>query len=130
MATSDVEIVRLAFDAFMRGDLESALGFCDPEIVVHDPGRTGATIHGRAGLMQFWEEWLENWETYRVEAEEFIEAGGEIFVACCQRGRGRLSGIEVGQDLFQVFRLREGKIVQYRIYADRATALESVGLAA
>jgi ketosteroid isomerase-like protein len=43
-------------------------------------------------------------------------------------GRPELSGIEIGADLFQVFRLREGKVIEYRIYADRDEALESVRL--
>jgi len=45
-----------------------------------------------------------------------------------QGGRGKLSGIEVDQDLFQVFRIRAGKFVEYRIYAERAEALESIGI--
>ena len=36
---------------------------------------------------------------------------------------------EIGQDLFQVFRVRDGKVVEYRIYAHPGEALESVGLA-
>jgi ketosteroid isomerase-like protein len=127
MASSDVEIVRSAFDAFARGDLEGALAYCDAEIVVSDPGRTGTTFRGPAGVRRFWEEWLENWQEYRVEPQEFSEAGGEILVHTAQSGRGKLSGIEVEQDLFQVFRVRDGKIVEYRIYADRDAALGSFG---
>jgi ketosteroid isomerase-like protein len=127
MAPSDQEIVRQAFEAFISGDLDAALEFCDPEIVVHDPGRTGRTYRGRAELRGFWEEWLENWQEYRVEPQEFIEAGGEIFVHTVQTGQGKLSGIEIGQDLFHVFRVRDEKVVEYRIYADRDDALESMG---
>ena len=129
MATSDREIVEMAFDAFTRGDLDAALDLCDPEIVIRDPGRTGQTLKGRNELRAFWEEWLENWQEYRVEPQEFIEAGSEILVHTRQMGRGKLSGVEVGQDLFQVFRVRDGRIVEYRIYGDRAEALGSVGRA-
>ena len=128
MAASDVEIVRQAFEAYRRGDFAAILELCDPEIVVQDPGRTGTRFQGHDGLMRFWQEWLESWEDYRVEPQEFAEAGGEIFVVASQTGRGRSSGIEVGQDLFQVFRLRSGKIVEWRIYADQGEARRSVGL--
>jgi ketosteroid isomerase-like protein len=128
MAPSDQEIVRSAFEAFTTGDIDAVLEFCDPEIVVHDPGRTGRTYRGLAELRGFWEEWLETWQEYRVEPQEIIEAGGQVFVHTGQTGRGRFSGIEVGQDLFQVFRVRNGKVVEYRIYADRTEALESVGI--
>jgi ketosteroid isomerase-like protein len=128
MESSDIQLVREAFEAFARGDLDAALELCDPDIVVRDPGRTGSTIQGRDGLRGFWEEWLENWQEYRVEPQEFIEAGGEVLAHTHQMGLGKLSGIEVGQDLFQVFRVRDCRVVEYRIYAERAEALESVGL--
>jgi ketosteroid isomerase-like protein len=128
MPSSDQEIVRRAFEAFTNGHLDGALEFCDPDIRVHDPGRTGRTFEGRPELRRFWEEWLENWQEYRVTIGDVIEANGQILVQVGQMGRGRLSGIEIGADLFQVFRLREGKVIEYRIYADRDEALESVGL--
>ena len=76
--------------------------------------------------MRFWGEWLENWDTYRLEPHEFIEEGEEIFVVCEQVGRGKLSGVEVRQDLFCIYRITEGKVVELRIYADRAPALDSL----
>ena len=128
MASSGVEIVQEAFAAFARGDLEAVVDLSDPEIVVRDPDRTGRALHGPAGLRSFFEEWLENWEEYRSEPLEFIEAGDEILVHTMQTGRGRLSGIELQQDLFQVFRVRDGRFLEYRIYTDRGEAFRSVGL--
>jgi uncharacterized protein len=128
MESSDVQLVRKAFEAFARGDTEGALELCDPEIVVRDPGRTGNTMLGLEGLRAFWDEWLENWQEYRVEPQEFIESGGEVVVHTRQTGLGKLSGIEISQDLFQVFRVRDGRIVEYRLYGARAAALESAGI--
>jgi uncharacterized protein len=126
MASSDVEVLRKAFEAFARGDLEGVVELCDPEIVVRDPARTGTTFQGPAGLRRFFEEWLENWEEYRSEPLEFIEAGDEILVRTLQTGRGKLSGIELREDLFQVFRVRGGRIVEFRLYTEREHALASL----
>ena len=126
MSSPNEELVHRGIEAYNRGDLESTLGLFDPEVVVHDPGRTGRSYRGREGLMRFWGEWLENWDSYRLEPHEFIEEGEEIFVACEQVGRGKLSGVEVRQDLFCVYRIREGTVVELRIYADRAPALDSL----
>src|SRR5918996_1844723 len=123
MAGSNVEIVRDAFAAYERRDFDSLLALCDPEAVVHDPDRTGAVLHGHDALLRFWEEWLENWDEYKVVPTELKEAGDEIFVACSQTGRARLSGIEISQDLFQVFRIRGGRIVEHRVYTERGRAL-------
>ena len=127
MAPSNIEIVRAAFDAFARGDLAAVLDVCDPGIVVRDPERTGATFEGTDGLRRFWEEWLENWQGYRVEPIEFEQQGDEVLVHAEQIGRGKLSGVEIRQDLFNVLRLRDGKVVEYRLYAGRDAAIASLG---
>jgi uncharacterized protein len=129
MGGSDREIVRIAFEAFSRGDIDAVLDLCDPDVVVRDPERTGTTFRGPDGLRQFFEEWLENWEEYRSEPVELTESGDEILVHAIQTGKRKLSGIEIEQDLFVVLRLRDGKFVEYRLYTKREGALASMGAA-
>jgi ketosteroid isomerase-like protein len=129
MGGSDREIVRIAFEAFSRGDIDAVLELCDPDVVVRDPERTGTTFRGPDGLRNFFEEWLENWEEYRSEPVDLTESGGEILVHAIQTGKGKLSGIELQQDLFMVLRLRDGKFVEYRLYTKREGALASMGTA-
>jgi ketosteroid isomerase-like protein len=129
MGGSDREIVQRAFEAFSRGDIDAVLDLCDPDVVVRDPERTGTTFRGPDGLRQFFEEWLENWEEYRSEPVELTESGDEILVHAIQTGKGKLSGIEIEQDLFVVLRLRDGKFVEYRLYTKREGALASMGAA-
>jgi uncharacterized protein len=126
VGVSNREIVETAFEAWARRDFDAVMALSDPELVVHDPERTGGTFRGHDAVMRFWAEWLENWRDYKVEPKEFIEDGDEVFVASDQSGRASLTGIEVSQDLFQVFKLRDGVIVEVRIYADRAAALDSM----
>jgi ketosteroid isomerase-like protein len=127
MGGSDPEIVRTAFEAFSRGDIDGVLELCDPDVVVRDPQRTGTTFKGPEGLRSFFEEWLENWEEYRTEPVEVTEVGDEMLVHARQTGKGKLSGIEIDQDLFVVVRMRDGKFVEYRLYTQREGALASMG---
>jgi ketosteroid isomerase-like protein len=127
MPAANADIMRSAFEAFARGDLDGVLALCDPEIVLKDPQRTGTTFRGSEGIRRFWQEWLENWQEYRVEPKEFEEHGDEVLVRAEQSGRGRLSGIELRQDLFSVAHLRDGKVVEYRLYTNRDDALASMG---
>jgi ketosteroid isomerase-like protein len=129
MGGSDRELVRQAFDAFRRDDIDAVLELCAPDVVVSDPQRTGATFRGHAGLRRFFEEWMENWEEYRSEPVELTEVDDAILVRAHQTGKGRLSGIEIDQDLFVLLRLRDGKFVEYGIYNSREDALASVGAA-
>jgi uncharacterized protein len=129
MPASDREIAQEAFAAFNRGDIDGVLELCDPEIVIRDPQRTGRTFHGPDGVREFFDEWLENWREYRSEPVEFLESGDQTFVHAVQSGRGKRSGIEIHQDLFIVFRMRDGKFVEYQLYTEREDALGSLGAA-
>jgi ketosteroid isomerase-like protein len=61
-------------------------------------------------------------------ADEFIESGEHLVVALQSRGRGR-DGIVVEAKSVSVVTVREGRIVQWRLYPEKAEALEAVGLA-
>jgi ketosteroid isomerase-like protein len=126
MGGSDRELVREAFEAFSRDDIDAVLELCAPDVVVRDPQRTGTTFRGPDGLRRFFEEWMENWEEYRSEPVELTEIGDAILVRAHQTGRGKLSGIEITQDLFVTLRLRDGKFVEYGIYTSREDAVASM----
>jgi uncharacterized protein len=129
MSQENVELVRRGYEAFARGDLETAMELFHPDIEWHDPDRPGGgTYRGREGVLRNLEEWLEGWEEFRLEPEEFLEAGDQVVVLVRQSGRGKGSGVEIEAPLAQAFRVREGKVVWARIYASREEALEAAGL--
>lgn len=123
---SNLELVRSGIDMFNRGELESTVELFDREVSIQDPERTGQTFRGHDGLRSFWAEWLENWDGYRMEAREFIEEGDEVFVAGRQTARGRASEIELTDDVFIVYRIRDGRVTEMRVYTDRAPGLDSM----
>ena len=120
--------MRATFAAFDRGELEAILEYVDPEVVVHDPARTGATFTGHDELLRFWREWLQSWEGYRVEPYEVIEVGERVFIAAEQHARGKTTRVEVGQDLYIVLAIPDDLITEYRIFADRGDAMAAAGL--
>ena len=125
---SDADLVHRAFEAFNRRDLEAVLELCDPEIVVHDPGRTGAEFKGREKLGEFWSEWLENFDSYSVELRELRETDRGLLAICRQAGKGKASGVEIEDNLFQLYAIRDGRFAEYWIFADREQAFRSAGL--
>ena len=127
MGGADREIAQRAFEAFNRGDIDAVLELCHPAVVLRDPQRTGRVFSGPDGVREFFEEWLENWEAYRSEPVDFVESGDRMLVHAKQTGKGKLSGIEIEQDLFVVFRIRDGKFVEYQLHTEREDALASMG---
>jgi ketosteroid isomerase-like protein len=53
----------------------------------------GGTYHGHAAVREFFEAWMEVWDEFRAEPEEFFDGGDPVVVAVGYWGRGRvLSG--------------------------------------
>jgi hypothetical protein len=69
------------------------------------------------------------WDDFRADADEFVDAGNQVIAALTVKGKGPGSGIEVSMQLFQVWTLRDSKVV--RIvggYRDSRETLEAAGL--
>jgi ketosteroid isomerase-like protein len=132
MSQENVEIVREAFEAFLRGDREKTAKLVDPEVEFHgtvgglDEGRIA---HGQSEIDQMFEaEDLEAWEERRLEAEEFIDAGDNVVVLLHEYRRGRGSGVERETKTAAVAAVRGGRVVRIQGYMDRDAALEAAGL--
>jgi ketosteroid isomerase-like protein len=65
-----------------------------------------------------------------MEPERFFEADDRVVVFLVARGRGKGSGAEVEVRPAHVWTIRSGKAVRVQVfpYANRAEALEAVGL--
>jgi ketosteroid isomerase-like protein len=64
---------------------------------------------------------------HRIEAEEFTEAGNQVLVVVHLTGRGSGSGMEIDQRFFQVYAVRNGKIIRMVEFVTRDEALEAAG---
>ena len=130
MSQENVEIVRAAFDAYFRGDMESVLRLMDPEIVVMQPPEVpdGTTLHGHAGVMEAIAAWPEQWDDYQLEIVQIVDAGDHVAVRTHQRGRGKGSGVEVEDEIWFVLGFRDERIAEWRMFADERDALEAAGI--
>jgi len=133
MASANVDLVRSIYAAWERGDF-SSVEWAHPEIewVIADGPEPGSWI-GFAGLAEGWRGFLSTWEEYRGEADEYREFDGErVLVSVRRSGRGKASGVELGQMLSKgaaLFQVRDGKVTRIVNYFDRERALADLGLA-
>jgi ketosteroid isomerase-like protein len=133
VTSANLELVRSLYTAWGRGDW-SSVDWADPEIeFVGADALDRARTRGLAGLGEAWRAFLDAWEEWRVEPEEFREIDDErILVMIRVSGRGRTSGLEVGQmrsEAANLFHIREGKVTRLALYWDREEALADAGLA-
>jgi ketosteroid isomerase-like protein len=129
---ANLDLVRSIYAAWERGDFSSTeWAHPDIEFVLPD-GPDPGTWRGLAVMAKAWRSRLGAWEDFRVEAEEFRELDGErVLVLYHLSGRGKTSGLEIGQvgakgaDLLHV---RDGKVTRLVPYWDRERAFADLGL--
>jgi ketosteroid isomerase-like protein len=74
-------------------------------------------------------EMQATFDRFQAVPDDFIEAPGDrVLVLARHGGTGRGSGVRVDAPVAHVFTLRDGKVIEWRAYLDRAEALEAVGL--
>ena len=129
MSQENVEIVKAAYDAFNRQDLDAVFKDAAPGAET-DFSRALGPWRGVFGLDQarrFLVEFRETWEAARWEPHEFIEAGDLVVVPGTQHLKGR-GGIEVVVRGTFVWTIRNGAVERVTMYQERQEALEALGL--
>ena len=130
MSQENVEVVRAAMEAFNRRDGEAfgALLADDAEIVPVRAALEGTVYRGPDAASEYCAAVDESWERLRWEVEEIREGKSWVLALGRIRGRGRGTGAEIDARAGWVARFRDGLVTSFRTYADRADALEAVGL--
>jgi ketosteroid isomerase-like protein len=137
MSQENVEIVRGLYDTFAEGDNESPFEVYDSEIRWDVSGLQSSwglmgfdsVYHGHEGVRRFWRQWLEAWRAIEFDLRELTDCGDSVLATIYQRNVGRESGIEIEQGTWwQVWTLRDGRVLTVKHFQDRAEALEAAGL--
>ena len=91
-------------------------------------GQRPIEARGLDEARQSWLDWLEPWETYRVQIERIVPVEDKVLVLA--RVQGRMAGTQNDVELIfaSIYVLRNGRVSRIEHYADRAAALEAVGL--
>ena len=117
MSQQNVEIVR----RFLAADLEEAMRYADPGIVWNPIEE--ALAQGHEAVRASSERWKGEWEDYELIPEDFADMGDRVVVTVRVRGRGRGSGIDVEARFFDVYTLRNRKIVRMDQFTEQSEAL-------
>jgi ketosteroid isomerase-like protein len=132
--SENLDLVRSIFASWERGDFRS-VEWADPEIeFVQADGLMAGTAKGLAAMAEAWRDVLSTWEKgYRTLADDYRELDGErVLVTSTYIGRGKTSGLELGQTgerSATLFQITNGKVTKLVLYWDRDRALADLGLA-
>jgi ketosteroid isomerase-like protein len=131
MSQENVQLVRRAFEAYSRGDIDGAVADFAPDCRYTAagtiPDRTGV-FRGPEGYKEFM-GWLRSeFEDVQAEVDELIDAGETVVVGSTLRGRGRQSGAQAKFTFWQVWTVQNSKFVRGQGFTSRDEALEAAGL--
>jgi ketosteroid isomerase-like protein len=130
--SSNLELVRSIYAGWERGDYGSADWADDSIEFVRADGPSPGSWTGRVGMVAATRDWVSTWENAKAVAEDYRELdGGRVLVLVKHSGRGKASGVEIG-DLHslgaQLFEVRGGKVVKCVHYLDADRALADLGI--
>ena len=127
MSQENVEVVRGFYEAFARGDVESALAAFDPTIVAYDHDIPDAgEYRGLEGLVR----WQADWEQLGKLAlgSAGVQAGDRVVAVLRVHAHGRGSGVDVERVDGAVWTLQDSKCIRLDYYGNEAEALAATGL--
>ena len=100
MTSANVDLVRRVFDEYARGSFAAAAEFTHPDFKMRlqTSHPLAGTLRGPRDATKAMADWMESFEGFNGEAEQFIDAGGDrVVVAFRERGRPRGGSIELDQ---------------------------------
>ena len=129
VAESDVELVKLAFQALAQGGYETLLPLIDSDFEMTTPPGLAAepdTYRGPEGVRRYFDSFYDAMDEIRFEAHDFRDVGEWVVVSTTVTARGRSSGLEFDQSIVQAWRVRDGKAIRLEVFADVEEALAAI----
>ena len=128
----NVEIVREAFEAFNRGDVDAALQRMHSEIEWQtiDTFPDAGTYRGRDAVREFWKTWRDSFRGFTLNLEECVPVGDRHVLATFRvSGEGAGSGVGVeSPPVFQLGEISDGQVIWVGMFMAESEALEAAGL--
>ena len=131
MVVENIEVVQRFFEARNAGDLDTMEACLHPEAefdLTESRSPYRGLYRGHEEIRRVWSEARETWADMELRAEDPVEVADQVVVSVHVAGRGRASGIELTGAGANLFRVRDGLIVLFKLFQTRAEALEAAGL--
>lgn len=129
MSTDYADLIRRGYEAWNSGDRSWVLEHLSPDVEwvtpADDPDQ--GRYRGHAEVIGFWDQWRAAVGQLEFTIVELIEAPPHVLVITKRRGKGQHSGLEVSDEVCQVFTFDGGLCVRVREFYDRAAAMRAAG---
>ena len=120
-ANANRALILDAYERMFAGESEALAGLLDPDVLFAEAESLpyGVTVRGIAGARQGVAKMFTAWRSLAVEIHEFTAAGDLVIAYLTMKGVGRETADVYEGMTAEVFRLNDGKIIEWRpIYWD------------
>ena len=116
-----VAALRTAFTGYEANDRGPLIALLadDFHFEMSDSLPYGGAYTGRAEFVAYWKEIAKEWEYFRYDADEIIDAGDTIVVPV-RTDALSVRGIRMRNEHLFLFKVRAGQVIFGRLYADTA----------
>jgi ketosteroid isomerase-like protein len=129
MSQKHVEVVRQHFEDTNQRRFDAAMDSYDPRVefvvsedVAVDPG----VYRGAEAVGEWFGSWFGTFAPgYRLDVAELMTVNDVVVVAVDHRAVGRRSGVEVTTRFYNVYWVRDNKIIRLELFRERSDALEA-----
>lgn len=127
---AEIEAVKQAYAALNRGDIDGFVKDFDPKIVrVEFEGSPMEGKHyGIEAVREHVNAGRSTWAEGVCEPERFVTSGDKVVVTCHVRVRLKDQTDWLEGRTGDVFTFRNGKIIEFRTFAEEKDALEYAGV--
>jgi len=128
--SKEIEALERFFFAINRNDMRTVTKDFDPEIVRVEPEGfpTSGTYRGIEEIREHIRKGRGSWAEGTCDTEEFLQNGDKVVVYLHARVRLHGSSDWIDGRFADGFAFRDGKIVHYQSFAERAAALKWAGI--
>jgi uncharacterized protein len=121
MAQSNLELVRAAYAAFLRGDVDALPEYFDPDVVWHVPGRSpmAGTIEGRANVIAALTSVLAMIAdgSVRLEVHDVLASDDHVVGLISEHAERDGKGFD--DNFAQVIHVKDGRVTEsWNLYTD------------
>jgi ketosteroid isomerase-like protein len=125
--SNNAEFIKNLYGAFAKGDVPFVLGSFDPNIewIEAEGFPTGGTYNSPEEVLNgVFMPLVTDWDGYRVEPEEFLDAGNRIVALGHYSGTYKATGKSMRVPFAHVWTVQNGKIVKFVQYTDTLKVAE------
>lgn len=126
----NVAIVRGAYEAFGRGDIDALIDALDANIDWITPGPselvTAGSRRGQQQVRQFFASLNELFDFQRFEPQKFVAEGDTVIVLGEDTVAVKATGNTFSESWAHVFTIKNGKIARFHEYMDTAPIIAAL----